>query len=285
MLSVGPVYLSATCRLHGFLSVAAHHPPLSIVRFPYVYSGSFGRICKVSSERVVSFKDSSGEVSTMGIGSVSADSLVVGIPWRTFRWRHGQAHYSGWYWSATTGRHLVYESRLELAYLLMADFDPKVVSIAAQPFCVTAQMEGRRRRHVPDFLVVDSDGLVTVVNVKPADQVNVPKVAESLGWAAKVFAERGWRHIVWSGAPSAVLANVRFLAAYRRRDRVDAAAIDDVRRRVKAPVCIGEVESAVTDRFPAEVSRPALLHLLWCGELRADLNEPLSGATVLERVA
>jgi hypothetical protein len=41
--------------------------------------------------------------------------LAAGRPWRVFRWRQGQAHYSGWYWSATTGGHVVYEGRLELA--------------------------------------------------------------------------------------------------------------------------------------------------------------------------
>ncbi|MET7740308.1 hypothetical protein [Streptomyces sp. NPDC005385] len=36
------------------------------------------------------------------------------------------AHYSGDYASATTGGQVVYESRLELARLLLADFDPSV---------------------------------------------------------------------------------------------------------------------------------------------------------------
>ena len=236
-------------------------------------------------ESRLSFKDSAGYVSTVELGSASAESVVAGMPWRTFRWRQGQAHYSGWYWSSTTSRHLVYESRLELGYLLMADFDPRVVSIAAQPLYLTALVGGRRRRHVPDFLVIDSDGMATVVNVKPASQVHDPKVAAALGWAAEVFVERGWRHIVWTGVPSATLANVRFLAAYRRGDRVDADAVAELRRRVTAPVSIGRAESAVVDRFPAEVSRPALLHMVWRGELRADLNEPLSAATMLERAA
>jgi hypothetical protein len=39
----------------------------------------------------------------------------------------------GWYWSATTSGHIVFESRLELARLLLADFDPNVVAIATQP--------------------------------------------------------------------------------------------------------------------------------------------------------
>src|SRR5204863_461540 len=81
--------------------------------------------------------------------------------------------------------------------------------------------------------------MATVVNVKPASQVHDPKVAAALGWAAEVFVERGWRHIVWTGVPSATLANVRFLAAYRRGDRVDADAVAELRRRVTAPVSIG----------------------------------------------
>ncbi len=45
------------------------------------------------------------------------------VPWRTTRSARGQVHYPGWYWSATTGSHVIYESRLELARLLLADFD------------------------------------------------------------------------------------------------------------------------------------------------------------------
>ena len=42
-------------------------------------------------------------------------------PWRTFRWLHGQKHYSGTYWSATERAHVIYESRLELARLLFVN--------------------------------------------------------------------------------------------------------------------------------------------------------------------
>jgi len=34
---------------------------------------------------------------------------------REFRWYHGRRHYLGWCWSATTGRLVAYEGRLELA--------------------------------------------------------------------------------------------------------------------------------------------------------------------------
>ena len=138
--------------------------------------------------------------------------MLSSVPWRAVRSHRGQRHLPGWYWSATTGGHLVYESRLELARLLLADFDPEVVGIAAQPFLV----QDADRRHVPDFLLRRVDGSVVIVNVKPAEQLEVERVADALAWAGRVFCERGWEHEVWSGADAQLLANVRFLAGYRR---------------------------------------------------------------------
>jgi hypothetical protein len=45
---------------------------------------------------------------------------------------------------------------LELARLLLADFDPKVEQIYAQPFRLAARVGGRMRHHVPDFLLVSA---------------------------------------------------------------------------------------------------------------------------------
>ena len=118
------------------------------------------------------------------------------------------------------GRHVVHESRLELARLLLADFDGQVAAIAAQLSLVAAPEEGgRSRRHVPDFLLADRGGPVMVVSVKPADRLGDPKVARSPEWAGTVYAFRGWRHEIWSQAPPAVLASVRSLAAYRHQAR------------------------------------------------------------------
>ncbi len=231
----------------------------------------------------VSFFDSAAAVHKTDLARVRAADLVAGRPWRVFRWHRGQAHYSGWYWSATMGRHVVYESRLELARLMLADFDPRVASIAAQPFHIAGPSQGRTRRHVPDFLVVDRDGVVSVVNVKPAARMRDPKVAAALSWAGSVFAERGWRHEIWSGAPANMLANVRFLAAYRHGGRVDADVVAGVQAAVTGPVSIHELEAA-WPQGSGEV-RPAVLHLIWRGVLVADLSAPLSGSSVVERVA
>jgi len=231
----------------------------------------------------VTFRDAAGRESTADLALARVEQLAAGRPWRVFRWRQGQAHYSGWYWSATTGGHVVYESRLELARLMLADFDPQVTAIAAQPFLVAAPSGGRMRRHVPDFLLTGRDGGVCVVNVKPADQLAVPKVAEALAWAGEVFAARGWRHEIWSGTVPVLLSNVRFLAGYRHAGRVDADLVTAIMGQAPGGVSIGELEGAWPGR--AGEARAAVLHLVWRGVFRADLLVPLSAATRLERAA
>jgi len=182
----------------------------------------------------------------------------------------------GWYWSATTGGHLVYESRLELARLLLADFDPDVVGIAAQPLLV----HDVDRRHVPDFLLCRADTSVVIVNVKPAEQLEVKRVAEALAWAGSVFAERGWEHEVWSGTDAQLLANVRFLAGYRR-----AALIAPVEIAAFWPpgtvLTIAGAEATLGDVGVVD-PRVVVLGLLWSGRLRADLRRPLRSDSDLE---
>ncbi|WP_442819833.1 TnsA-like heteromeric transposase endonuclease subunit [Streptomyces sp. NBC_00841] len=57
-------------------------------------------------------------------------------PVRPFCWSRGERHFPGWYWAATTGQHVGFESWLERDRLLLMDFDPQVVGVASQPFWV-----------------------------------------------------------------------------------------------------------------------------------------------------
>jgi hypothetical protein len=96
------------------------------------------------------------------------------------------------YWSATERGHVIYESRLELARLLFADFDTSVKRIIAQPFLLSAQVEAAVRRHVPDFLLLLDTGPI-IVDVKPRLQLSKPKVSFTLAWAKDVGELHGWR--------------------------------------------------------------------------------------------
>ncbi len=147
--------------------------------------------------------------------SVPVSVLAAAAPWRVFRWYQGQQHFSGTFWSSTQRDHVIYESRLELAVLLLADFDTSVRGIVAQPFLLRAGVGGVARKHIPDYLLLTGTGPV-VVDVKPRHRLARPDVALTFGWTRALVEARGWRYDVRCEPPAARLENVRFLAGYRR---------------------------------------------------------------------
>jgi hypothetical protein len=203
-----------------------------------------------------------GSTREMPLAELTATLVLSAVPWRAIRSHRGQQHLPGLYWSSTTGGHVVYESRLELARLLLADFDREVVGIAAQPFLVREA----GRRHVPDFLLNRVDGSVLVVNVKPADRLGSERVGDALAWAGRVFADRGWEHEVWSGADAQLLANVRFLAGYRREALFEPLTGVEAIPRMDAVLTIAGAEAALKGAGVA-APRTVVLHLLWTGGL------------------
>jgi hypothetical protein len=219
-----------------------------------------------------------------GLGEVGARALRSAVPWRTVRSYYGRPHYAGWYWSATAGGFVTYESRLELSCLLLEDRDESVSWIVSQPFLVsgTDPNTGRRRRHVPDFAVFDHRDTVRIINVKPADRLQDERVRASLEWAGAVLEARGWRHEIWTGADQALLANIRFLASYRIENRCAAEALMVVRSFVQAPMSIELVETACAQALPLPVVRPALLHHLWTGALSTDLHGRLDRHSIVQ---
>ena len=222
-------------------------------------------------------------IAPVELDQVRLRDFAGSVPWRRWRSRHGQAHLSGSYWAATTGGHIVYESRLELSRLLLADFDPQVTGIWAQPCRLVASVDGRQRQHVPDFLLASPAGEVSVVNVKPADRLADPKVADALAWPAELFTGHGWRYEVWSGCEAVVLENVRFLAGYRRPGIVDEELIARAWCEVRDGEPLGEVERRLAGDAPEWTVRPAVLALLWRHRLTTDLSHPLSGDAILRR--
>jgi hypothetical protein len=144
-------------------------------------------------EPVVSLRLTDGSEVDRQLQDLRTHEVTEAVPWRRPRSARGQAHYLGYYWSVTTGTHVVYESRLELARLLIADFDADVVAIAAQPFLVKARIGGRACRHVPDIFLVRADQSAHLVNVKPAGQLADPKVAEALDWPGQLMSRKSAR--------------------------------------------------------------------------------------------
>ncbi|MGH3410309.1 MAG: TnsA-like heteromeric transposase endonuclease subunit, partial [Streptosporangiaceae bacterium] len=169
--------------------------------------------------------------------------------------------------------------------LLLADFDRDVAAIAAQPFLLQARVGGTARRHIPDFLLTHADNSVRVVNVKPAGKLAEPRIAEALAWPGQLIEGHGWQHEIWSGADPVLLANLRFLAGYRRPGLLPADLLDDVLAAIKPGDTIGAVISRMSGtRRPGEV-KAAVLRLLWQQRLATDLHGRLDAGSTLEMTA
>src|SRR5271170_3398517 len=54
-------------------------------------------------------------------------------PVRPFHFEKGLGSFAGWWWAATTGSHVGFESWLERDHLMLLDFDRDVTAMASQP--------------------------------------------------------------------------------------------------------------------------------------------------------
>lgn len=231
---------------------------------------------------MISIRRSDGSELDVAVNDATEQVLESAQPWRTFRWVFGQKHYSGFYWSVTERGHVIYESRLELARLLRADFDPDVRHIIAQPFLLRARVDGKLRRHVPDYLEFRSTGL-TVVNVKPADRLDDPKVTSTFAWARQVVEDRGWGFEIASEPDPVELTNLRFLAGYRKAEGISPSVLAALRSRCLEGRALGD--AVIHTDAPAPCARAALFHMIWRHEVGVDLTQLLSSRTVLRKIA
>jgi hypothetical protein len=179
--------------------------------------------------------------------------------------------------------HLVgYESRLELARLMLADWDPDVMAVASQPMLLCFSCDERARRQIPDFLLIHRSGPATLVNVKPRPRLADEGVRAVFDAVAELCNGRGWRAEVWSGADAQVLENVRFLAGYRRPSLFNPADVERVRDIAVDGGTLASLEAACT-RHGVGDARTVLLHLVWRSELLVDLSAPIECSTEVVR--
>lgn len=135
------------------------------------------------------------------------------------------------YWSATERGHVVYESRLELANLLLADFDHTIHHIVAQPFSLRAEVCGQVRRHVPDYLW-DTDHGPVVVDVVRAERMVHPKIVALCTWTNMIVESIGWSNLVVNepsvihlGTRKSTLITIPSVLAQVRGDGLQAGAV------------------------------------------------------------
>lgn len=229
----------------------------------------------------LTFSDEAGSRRREPLPACWARPFEAAEPVRSFPSVKGGVNWSGYWWSATTGRHVGYESWVERDVAMMLDFDPAVTAFSSQPFWLHWPGEKGQRRHAPDFFARLADGGGVVVDVRPDDQVD-EAAAEAFAATAQACAEAGWG-FRRTGGPLAVLAaNVRWLAGYRhsRCFRADVAKELLVVFGRPAPLLAGARQAG----DPIAVL-PVLYHLLWRHDLHAELAEAVLGPGSLVRLA
>jgi hypothetical protein len=87
------------------------------------------------------------------------------------------------------------------------------------------------------------------------------RVREQFAWTRRVCAGRGWAFEPWSGACPQLLANVRFLAGYRRPVLIGTELTGAVLVAAAGQSSAGAIERALSSRYPppgqAKAARPA----------------------------
>ncbi|MEV7648191.1 TnsA-like heteromeric transposase endonuclease subunit [Arthrobacter sp. NPDC089319] len=231
---------------------------------------------------MLSFRRERDVIDSLPLPRVIHRSFYGVLPWRAFTYRQGQTHRPGLYWAATSERHVPYESGLELSVLLTLDRDPEVRRILSQPFRM--DLNGSDERwHVPDFYVEGADGSVRVIEVKPTHRLKNRKVRDALGWAQSELQNHGWAYEVRSETPAQEALNLRFLAGYRRAWQFHNILLDCVRQETTEQEVFRALEWRISEATGVSkpVVRSHLLHLLWRGDLVADLSLPLDVHTLL----
>jgi hypothetical protein len=194
-------------------------------------------------------------------------------PVRGFASVPGQGNFPGLWWFGRAGDHVGYESWVERDWVMVLDADPEVVAVAAQPFWLSWQAEGRMVRHAPDFFARRDGGSAVVIDVRPDDRIE-PQDAAKFEVTARACGLAGWEYRRVGAVPPLLAANLRWLAGYRHPRYLLQARADRLVRVFTTPVALMDGVRAAGDPI---AFLPVLFHLLWHRVLAVDLSASLLG--------
>lgn len=187
----------------------------------------------------------------------------------------------GWWWSSTTGRHVMHGSQAMCTQLMFLDRDPRVVGLSARPVRLIWRDPGSGRvlTWVPQLFARYADGVALLADC-PAATAPAGDRAERAAAVLEAACEAvGFTYRRLAPPEKVVAANVRWLAGYRHPRHRDAGGLEQAvleafaapRPLMAGAAAAGEVLTAL----------PVLYHALWSGRLAADLTRPLGEQTLV----
>ncbi|MCZ1011895.1 TnsA-like heteromeric transposase endonuclease subunit [Streptomyces lydicus] len=219
----------------------------------------------------------------MPVTDVDVHDLVRAHPWRRHLTYRGERLDLGIYAAISTGQSPVATDgiweRMELA-----DFDPTVRSMIGQPFKLRAEHGPGKAGYIPDLMLINNDGKITLVDSSPTAGELCPS-ERVLDWAEEVINARGWTYEWWTGPKDAqYYTNVKALGGFcRPMHPVQQALIEPILALcADAELPIHAVEKSLTnEKMPQPMVRAVIQHLLWWGDLTTDLHRPITTGTRL----
>ncbi len=204
------------------------------------------------------------------LAPVSAFPVVPGRRWGP-----------GWWWSATTGRHVVHGSAAMLIQLMILDRNPDVTGLSARPVRLLWRdtSDGRVRSWVPQLFARYTDGTGLLADCPSSPTAGGHRAQRARVVLEAVCARVGWAYRRLEPPPAVVAANLRWLAGYRHPRNQGPPGLQAALAEAFAVPCpLADGTAAVGE--PLQVL-PAVYHALWCGHLTTPLDEPLhEGALV-----
>ena len=181
------------------------------------------------------------------------------------------------------GRLVQFESWQERALILRLDRDPEVLDYGSQPeaFEFTDE-QGQARTYTPDFIVWRRSGTVEIHEVSMTRRRLRPDIRRREEAARQICRARGWRYVVHteqSLPQGSELANLLALAGYRPTSYADEAVAQAVFEQLEPDQMIAldrlvqQIRSGLN--LPQGQITAALGHMLWYGDLLADLEQLL----------
>jgi hypothetical protein len=216
----------------------------------------------------VTFRSAVGDLVRLDLGDGWREPFESLPPVRVPTAHKGQRNFAGCWWCVTTRSHVGYESWLERDHLMLLDFAPEVVAVSAQLCRLELRTEMGRRSHVPDYFVRLDDGTGVLIDAPGrSGRQGRGGVRRATAAACDMV---GWRYERLGDVDAVFTANVRWLSGYRHPRCLDGRVREALLGAVGAEDCT--VESLARAVGQPVVVLPTLFHLLWSGELHAELR-------------
>lgn len=189
----------------------------------------------------------------------------------------GQLSFQGHYWFTGAGAMVWHESMAEYSWLMMFDYMRSIQEISAQPF-VIGFADGTS--HIPDYLMRDSFGHSTVVDVHP-DALTSERDLEVFAATRHVCDSLGWEYVVVDQMPDVTAWNLEMISRYRHpMFEPDTRTRRRILRLASSIPRFGDLRQKLVTDKPGELV-PALMHLFWSRDLLVNLEPPFTDDTTI----